>query len=88
MSSAIKSMDCDPQPMMGKDSVLKKANIFDTPMTRSNWYKHVNWLNLILIVLIPIYGMIQALWVPLQWKTGIWAFMYYFLTGLGITAGN
>jgi stearoyl-CoA desaturase (delta-9 desaturase) len=23
----------------------KKPHITDTPMTRKNWYKHVNWLN-------------------------------------------
>lgn len=23
----------------------KKPHIADTPMTRKNWYKHVNWLN-------------------------------------------
>jgi stearoyl-CoA desaturase (delta-9 desaturase) len=23
----------------------KKPHITDTPITRTNWYKHVNWLN-------------------------------------------
>jgi stearoyl-CoA desaturase (delta-9 desaturase) len=23
----------------------KKQHITDTPITRGNWYKHVNWLN-------------------------------------------
>lgn len=66
----------------------KKVHIADTPMTRNNWYKHVNWLNVFLILGIPAYGCIQSLWVPLQLKTAIWAVIYYFFTGLGITAGK
>ena len=57
-------------------------------MTKANWYKHVNWLNVTLIVGIPIYGLIQAWWVPLRWQTAVWAVAYYFMTGLGITAGK
>jgi stearoyl-CoA desaturase (delta-9 desaturase) len=66
----------------------KKPHITELPITASNWYKHVNWLNVILIVGIPIYGMVMSYWTPLQWKTAVWAFAYYFMTGLGITAGN
>ena len=49
--------------------VSRKIHITETLMTSSNWYKHVNWLNVALIVGIPIYGCIQAFWVPLQLKT-------------------
>lgn len=66
----------------------KKVHIADTAITRENWHKHVNWLNVILIIGIPMYGCIQAIWVPLQLKTAIWAILYYFWTGLGITAGT
>lgn len=66
----------------------KKVHIADTAITRSNWYKHVNWLNVTLILGIPLTGLIQAIWVPLQLKTAIWAVIYYFWTGLGITAGS
>jgi len=31
--------------------------------------------------------MVSAIWTPLQWKTTLWAVLYYFYTGLGITAG-
>jgi hypothetical protein len=65
----------------------KKPHITEEPITRSNWYKHVNWLNVTLIVGVPIYGLIAAYWTPLQLKTAIWAVAYYFMTGLGITAG-
>ena len=66
----------------------KKQHITETPLTRANWYKHVNWLNVFLIVGIPLYGCVQALWTPLMWQTALFAVAYYFMTGLGITAGK
>ena len=65
-----------------------KVHIADTPITAQNWHQHVNWLNVFMIIGIPLYGCIQAYWVPLQLKTAIWAVTYYFFTGLGITAGR
>lgn len=65
----------------------KKHHITESAITKSNWYKHVNWLNVSLIVGIPLYGLIQAIWTPLRMKTAIFAVVYYFMTGLGITAG-
>ncbi len=65
-----------------------KVHIADTPMTWSNWHKHVNWLNTTLIIIIPMIGFISAYWVPLQFYTAIFAVVYYFNTGLGITAGK
>jgi stearoyl-CoA desaturase (delta-9 desaturase) len=65
----------------------KKPHITEEPITAANWYKHINWLNVVMIIGIPLYGMIMAYWTPLQWKTAVWAFAYYFMTGLGITAG-
>lgn len=74
-----------PRPRPGD---TKKVHIADTAMTRQNWYKHVNWLNVFLIIGIPLYGTLQAFWVPLKLKTAVWAITYYFFTGLGITAGE
>jgi stearoyl-CoA desaturase (delta-9 desaturase) len=41
-----------PSPMASKDEPNrdpkydpKKPHITDTPITKKNWYKHVNWLN-------------------------------------------
>ena len=65
----------------------KKQHITESPITKTNWYKHVNWLNVTLIVGIPLYGLVQALYTPLRLNTAIWAVAYYFATGLGITAG-
>jgi stearoyl-CoA desaturase (delta-9 desaturase) len=79
-------------PLRAKTSVKadtkgNKTHISDLPMTWSNWYQHVNWLNTTLIVIIPIIGFVSAYWVPLQLYTALWACLYYFNTGLGITAG-
>ncbi|KAI5202356.1 putative delta-9 desaturase [Aureobasidium subglaciale] len=83
-----------PSPMASKDEPNrsksydpKKPHITDTPLTKANWYKHVNWLNVFLIGGIPLMGLIQAFWTPLRLYTAIWAIAYYFATGLGITAG-
>ncbi|KAL8384456.1 hypothetical protein RB599_006678 [Gaeumannomyces hyphopodioides] len=65
----------------------KKPHISDEPMTMKNWHKHVNWLNTTFILFVPLCGLISTYWVPLQFKTAIWALVYYFNTGLGITAG-
>jgi stearoyl-CoA desaturase (delta-9 desaturase) len=76
------------EPNRNKKYDPKKPHITEQPITKANWYKHVNWLNVTLIVGVPIYGLIAAYWTPLQWKTAVWAVAYYFMTGLGITAGK
>lgn len=66
----------------------KKPHITTQPITWGNWWQHVNWLNVTLIILIPMCGLIGSYWVPLRLKTAIFAVVYYFHTGLGITAGT
>jgi stearoyl-CoA desaturase (delta-9 desaturase) len=75
------------EPVRNKAYDPKKPHITETPMTKKNWYKHVNWLNVILIVGIPMCGLVAAWWTPLYLKTAIWSVAFYFATGLGITAG-
>ncbi|CDO56531.1 hypothetical protein DV113_000937 [Geotrichum candidum] len=65
----------------------KKKHISELPMTFSNWPQHVNWLNATIVAIIPLIGICLTPFTPLSLKTAIWAFTYYFLTGLGITAG-
>lgn len=81
-------MSSKPDASRPRATETKKVHIADTKMTRQNWHKHVNWLNVVLILGVPLSGCIQAFWVPLQLKTAIWAVIYYFFTGLGITAGK
>ncbi|KAI9839271.1 MAG: stearoyl-CoA 9-desaturase [Sarea resinae] len=87
-SSKAPSMASKSEPNRNKKYDPTKPHITELPMTSANWYKHINWLNVTLIIGIPIYGMVQAIWTPLQWKTALFAFIYYFCTGLGITAGE
>lgn len=81
-------MSTKPETSRPRAPDTKKVHIADTAITSKNWYKHVNWLNVAFIIGIPIYGCIQALWTPLQFKTAAWAVIYYFFTGMGITAGK
>jgi stearoyl-CoA desaturase (delta-9 desaturase) len=81
-------MSTKPETSRPRAPDTKKVHIADTAITSKNWHKHVNWLNVAFIIGIPIYGCIQALWVPLQFKTAVWAVIYYFFTGMGITAGK
>ena len=76
------------EPNRNKKYDPKKPHITEEPITKANWYKHVNWLNVTLIIGVPIYGMMAAYWTPLHWKTAVFAIVYYFMTGLGITAGE
>lgn len=88
LSSQPSPMAKTSEPNRNRSYDQRKAHITDSPITKSNWYKHINWLNVTLIVGIPLYGCIQAFWVPLQWRTALFAVVYYFMTGLGITAGK
>ncbi|KAJ5711957.1 hypothetical protein N7488_006113 [Penicillium malachiteum] len=65
----------------------QKLHISEQPITLFNWYRHVNWINISLILVVPIFGCIAAFFTELQPATAAWAILYYFWTGLGITAG-
>lgn len=78
----------DYKPLRSKQQdIIRKPHITEFPITRSNWYKHVNWLNTYFIIVVPLMGMVGAYFTPLYLKTAIFAFLYYFNAGLGITAG-
>ncbi|KAI1344587.1 delta-9 acyl-CoA desaturase [Xylariaceae sp. FL0016] len=74
-------------PIRSKKQDLRKPHITETPITWSNWPKHVNWINTTFILIIPFIGCVSAYFTPLQWKTAAFAVFYYFNAGLGITAG-
>ena len=76
------------EPNRSKSYDPSRKHITDEPITKQNWHKHVHWLNVTLIVGVPIAGIIQSAWTPVYWQTAAWAFIYYFATGLGITAGE
>lgn len=35
----------------------KRPHITDQPITMKNWHKHVNWLNVTFIIVIPLCGL-------------------------------
>lgn len=71
-----------------KYDIVKKPHISTQPITWGNWWQHVDWLNVFFILIVPAMGLIGSYWVPLQWKTAVFSVVYYFNTGLGITAGK
>ncbi|KAF2098779.1 acyl-CoA desaturase [Rhizodiscina lignyota] len=87
LSSQPSPMASTSEPNRSKSYEPRKVHITDLPMTSENWYKHINWLNVYFIVLFPLSGLVAAFWTPLRLETAIWAVLYYFATGLGITAG-
>ncbi|KAI9014494.1 stearoyl-CoA desaturase [Phycomyces nitens] len=73
-----------PKPPLPKSAL---GCMFDEPTTASNWHKHVNWPQSILLLGTPLIGLYGLCTTELQTKTFVWAVIYYFITGLGITAG-
>ena len=66
----------------------EQLHIIDQPWTISNWYKHLNWLHVYILVGVPLIGIYGCFTTQVQTKTAVWAFIYYLMTGLGITAGT
>jgi len=51
------------------------------------WYPRINWVNFVILTSVPVIALVGLFTTPLQRPTAIWALFYYFITGLGITAG-
>ncbi|KAF8970116.1 delta 9-fatty acid desaturase protein [Flammula alnicola] len=57
------------------------------PLSWSNFHTELNWLNVAIICVMPVLGLLAAYFTPLRWETLAFAVFYYFVTGMGITAG-
>ncbi|KAG5350974.1 hypothetical protein C0989_008414 [Termitomyces sp. Mn162] len=57
------------------------------PFKWSNWKNEINWLSFTILTVTPIIGIIGACYVKLRWQTFLFSIFYYYVTGLGITAG-
>lgn len=66
---------------------MKMPPLFDEPITAQNWYKHVNWVHAVLLISTPLAALYGMATTKLQTPTLIWSIIWYFSTGLGITAG-
>ncbi|AGO10146.1 AaceriAAR153Cp [[Ashbya] aceris (nom. inval.)] len=72
-----------------KEHYRRHKHISEQPWTLNNWHKHINWLNIVLVVVVPIIGWYLALSgrVPLHRNVLKLGLIYFSLGGLGITAG-
>ncbi|CCE61942.1 hypothetical protein TPHA_0B02700 [Tetrapisispora phaffii CBS 4417] len=70
-------------------TTTNRKHISEQPWTLHNWHEHINWLNFVLVVLIPAIGWYLALsgLIPLKLKTALFSVFYYALGGASITAG-
>ncbi|KAI8594393.1 hypothetical protein EDD21DRAFT_421787, partial [Dissophora ornata] len=72
---------------MPKIATKNDFSVLYEPWTIGNFYKKLDWVHVLGLVFMPIYGFYMAFTsVPLQQKTAIFSVLYYFFTGLGITA--
>jgi len=65
----------------------EKLHVADQDWCLSNCLKKINWVHATVLTLPPLITIWGLLFVQLQWLTLVWSVMYYFATGLGITAG-
>ena len=55
------------------------------PVTWENLLQNLNWLHVGILGLTPLLGFIGACYTPLRWQTAVWAVVYYYMTGLGLS---
>lgn len=84
---AVSTLSQAPNFAPKKAPVKEKRHIRDEPIKWNNWYKHINWIHTPLLLLTPLIATYGFFTTEIQSKTLIWTIIYYFLTGLGITAG-
>ncbi|KAF7323842.1 Acyl-CoA desaturase [Mycena kentingensis (nom. inval.)] len=57
------------------------------PVTWSTLAHDLNWLNVAILTVVPAMSIIGLCTTKLRWETALFSVLYYFFTGLGITAG-
>jgi stearoyl-CoA desaturase (delta-9 desaturase) len=57
------------------------------PVRWDNLLHELNWLNVSILTIPPLLAIYGFLNVRLRWETALFAYIYYLITGLGITAG-
>ncbi|PRP83512.1 stearic acid desaturase [Planoprotostelium fungivorum] len=65
----------------------ERLHVADQEWTLGNCLAKINWLHAPILVLPPLATIYALYTVPLLLKTLVWSIIYYFITGLGITAG-
>lgn len=57
------------------------------PITWPKFLGELNYISLAALTITPTIAIWGIFYVQLRWKTAVFAVLYYFITGLGITAG-
>ncbi|KAF9492039.1 hypothetical protein BDN71DRAFT_1397413 [Pleurotus eryngii] len=57
------------------------------PFQWRDWRTEITWAPLVLLVSTPLIAAVGACYTPLRWQTALFSVFYYYVTGLGITAG-
>jgi fatty-acid desaturase len=52
-----------------------------------SFFQRVDWISFVALTLTPILGAYGVLTTPFDWRTYAFAVFWYFVTGIGITAG-
>ncbi|GAA6054310.1 hypothetical protein NBRC10513_006452 [Rhodotorula toruloides] len=57
------------------------------PITWKNIHRNIQWISTLALTIVPLLSIYGAFTTPLKWQTAVWSVVYYYFTGLGITAG-
>jgi stearoyl-CoA desaturase (delta-9 desaturase) len=57
------------------------------PITLRNVLQNINWVSFLVLTVTPTLAIYGCFSTAFNWKTALWSVIYYFVTGLGITAG-
>ncbi|KAJ7759652.1 delta 9-fatty acid desaturase protein [Mycena metata] len=57
------------------------------PISWRNLRSELDWVNVVMVPLVPLISLLGAYRTKLRWETALFAVVYYFYTGVGITAG-
>lgn len=66
---------------------VDSRHISEKPWSLSTFMEKINWLNFVLVLVFPLFGLYQSFKIDFNYKTGIMAFVLYIFSGLSITAG-
>ncbi|KAJ7199680.1 delta 9-fatty acid desaturase protein [Mycena pura] len=57
------------------------------PVTWANAASELNWLNVAILTVVPAISVAGIWCTTLRWETALFSVVYYYITGLGVTAG-
>lgn len=58
------------------------------PITWKNWYKEINIISTLALTVVPALAFYGASTVAVNPRTAVWAIVYYFYSGMSVTAGG